>query len=738
MSTLEKAVPAAIPSNEAERLRALKEYCDLEGPPDPSFEHLVRIASTIFDVPIALISLVDEHRQFFKAKIGIPITESPRESSFCAHTILSDKPLVVSDTHADERFRGNPFVLGDPYVRFYASAPLISREGLRLGGFSIIDVKPRPMLTPEEHVLLERFSALAVLALDNVLYPERLAKIEREVLLANERYRLATQATAEGIWDWDCVADRLYQSARARTIVGLGNSDAWVSPNDWVRLIHPADRARLTTISDMRNSPVRSFYSEYRVRHADGDWRWIANHGIAVRDTNGALVRMVGAISDVTDRQHMDSLTGLYSKNYLLDFLEVTLERGFAAGEQVALFCLDIDSFKLLNSALGRTQGDELLKKIGVRLAQKTGGMPETVAARLSSDEFVIAMRLQGGEDEVRVQANEIRDWFTEPIATGEGNSQIVLSLTIGIATASKTCLPSTLVQRAEVAVRECKRQGPGGTLVFAEGMEGAASRILLIVSSLSEAVHHHQFETFYQPQFELEGRRIRGCEALVRFSHPTLRPIPNDEIIGIAEKGDIIFQLGEQIIAGAIAHLAHWRKQGVVPDDFSMAINLSARQLTDHRLCEILAELTDQYKVPPRCLALEITEGVLIGDTERALEVLRQLVSMGFRIDLDDFGKGYSSLSYLQKFPIHTIKVDRSFVMQMAQGQAESALVQSIISLGKALNLEVVAEGIETDIDLGLLQAMGCRYGQGYLVSKALPEHEFRKFVGRVPAAIK
>lgn len=721
MASTDDWVPAPLPYNEAERLRVLKSYCVLDSEPEPGFDYLTRLAAELFQVPIVLISLIDERRQFFKSAIGIDFRETPRDTSFCAYSILRKEPLVILDAQENECFRSNPFVTREPNIRFYASAPLVGRDGMMLGGFSIIDAKPRAGFSEREIECLKQFAALAVLIMDHRLYPERLSRIGDEIIQANERFKLATQATTEGIWDWDCVHDSLYLSGRARAIMGEEAVDFYVDIHDWMQRIHPSDRSRVTTPDDMRANSALSFYNEYRVSHKDGRWRWVANRGVVVKNNEGEPIRMAGAMVDITERKTVDALTGLSTRNFLLEHLERLMSADLEPEENFAVYMINLDSFKMLNSGLGRAAGDRVLREVGLRLSKLASVHPDSIAARISADEFAMVLGGKQDEQEALRVAEELSLLLGSSIAVDD--KRVSLTVSIGLAMCSHPCEnASDLLQCAEIALGEAKLQGGGTWLVFSESMRHGMLRQIELSSALHNAIFNEELEVYYQPKLHLPSGKIIGFEALVRWHHPKLGMISAEEFIGIAEQFDLIVDLGTLVLTRSIGQLAQWRENGLVNDDVSMAVNLSALQLEDGRLGRMLQELTEKYQVPPQRISLEVTEGVLIGDTERANGILEELKSTGVLLDLDDFGTGYSSLSYLQRFPFDGLKVDRSFVMNMLESREKAALVRSIIALAHALHLNVIAEGIETTEQLDLLREMGCEYGQGYLFSKPLP----------------
>ncbi len=730
MRTSDGSVPAPLPNNESERLQALKSYCVLDSPPEPSFDNLTALASVMFRVPISLVALIDENRQFFKSALGLSIRESPRNSSFCAYSILSDQPLVVLDTHGDDRFRTNPFVTGDPGIRFYAGAPLMGKDGMMLGSFSIIDREPREQFTVAERTALKRFAALAVQAMEHRLYPERIAQVEHEIIEANERYKLVTQATTDGIWEWDCATDMLYHSSRMQEILGLEAIDAHVSRDEWRSRIHPADLSAVSaSIERFRATDGSSYQSEYRVRHEDGSWRWILSRGVAVRNPAGDLVRVVGAISDITGPKFIDPLTGLHTRASLMDVLDRRIQDGVQDGRTFALIFVDLDYFKRLNSTLGRGAGDMLLVEFARRLADSLTQDSAGIAARITGDEFAVLLDSIRDENEARRYAEFIQSLLLTPFHIRD--QQITMTASIGIVIGAESYTRATdIIQYAEVARHESKNAESTQIQIFTGKMHQDILRRMSLTSDLREALAAEALELHYQPKLDLHSLQVVGFEALARWKHPEHGYIPPNEFIAIAEECDLIQELGQWTLQKSIAQLAAWRAANLLSAGVRVAINLSARQLSDRQLLHSLQMHLERYSMPSSSFDLEVTEGVLIMDTKAAIHILQGLKALGFGLDLDDFGTGYSSLSYIQKFPFDSLKVDRSFIRDMEQSADRATLVRSIIALGHSLNLKVIAEGIEKEEHLSMLKEMGCDYGQGYLFSKPLPPADVETFL--------
>lgn len=721
---------APLAPNEGERLLALRSYCVLDTPPEPVFDDLTSLGCALFQAPIVLISLIDEHRQFFKSVVGLASSELPRDSSFCAYAILSDEPLVVLDALADDRFQANPLVTGSPFIRFYAGAPLVGRDGLNLGSFCVIDQEPRAEFTPSQRDSLKRLAALAVDALEKRLLPARVVRMEQKLLDANERYTLATKATTDGIWDWNCVSGHIYFSARLRGIMGFPEQDHRGTIVDWLQRLHPRDAiACRENVWRLHTSLVTKFESEYRVRQEDGTWRWVQNRGIAVRAAGGKLLRLAGAMTDITSRKIKDSLTGLHSRTSLLDHLEWRIDTAAEHSRTFALLFIDLDLFKRINDSLGHSSGDLLLVELGRRLEQTLASDQLSIAARIGGDEFVILLNDIDSEDDALRYADRIQTLFQTPVQCG--TQQVLISASIGIVMeGSSYGCAENMLEDADLAMYQAKARGKARSVIFSERMREQSLHRMELESELRNAVEHRALALHYQPKVLLSTGKVIGFEALIRWEHPERGPIAPDEFIPVAEQSDLIIEIGRWTLGEAIRQLAEWRSDGIISPAATIAVNLSPRQFADQGLVDHLVRQLAVHRLPAACLELEVTESVLILDATAALNVLQRLKAIGVGLELDDFGVGYSSLSYLHRFPFSSLKVDRSFVSSLGRTGGGSTITRSIIALGKALNLEVIAEGIESPEQASRLQAMGCLYGQGYLFSKPIPAREIGKLL--------
>ena len=432
---------------------------------------------------------------------------------------------------------------------------------------------------------------------------------------------------------------------------------------------------------------------------------------------------------DVTERQrsedriaHMarhDALTDLPNRVLLLEQLNHEIKR-VKRGECLAVLCLDLDQFKSVNDALGHHIGDELLKLVGERLRGCTRELD--IVARMGGDEFAIIMTQMEQAADAATLSKRIRDSVIKPYQI-EGH-QIVTDISIGISVAPMDAVESTeLLRNADMALYDAKGDGRGTFRFFEPEMNTRMKVRRELEMDLRRALASEQFELHYQPLVTLETNDVNGFEELLRWHHPTRGLVSPAEFIPIAEETGLIVPLGEWVLKAACNEAVDW------PEHIKVAVNLSPAQLNCRNLVTMVKTALEETGMPPQRLQLEITETVLLQNTFTTLATLHELRKMGVQIALDDFGTGYSSLSYLRSFPFDKIKIDRSFIQDLSNGAEPLAIVNAVAGLAKCLNMTSTAEGVETQQQMDVLQAIGCTEMQGYLFSHARPANEIRQF---------
>jgi diguanylate cyclase (GGDEF)-like protein/PAS domain S-box-containing protein len=432
---------------------------------------------------------------------------------------------------------------------------------------------------------------------------------------------------------------------------------------------------------------------------------------------------------DVTERQraqeqivHMarhDSLTDLPNRVLLRERLEHELKR-VKRGEHLAVLCLDLDHFKGVNDTLGHPIGDELLKRVADRLRNCTRE-PDTVA-RLGGDEFAIIMTQMHRPNDATSLSQRVRDSIAKPYQI-DGH-QLMVNISIGISVAPVDGMdPDTLLKNADMALYGAKADGRGCYRFFEPEMDARMKSRRHLEMDLQKALADKEFELYYQPLVNLETNEISALEALIRWKHPTRGMISPADFIPIAEETGLIMPIGEWVLRTACAETAYW------PENVKVAVNVSPSQLKSRNFLATVTNALEESGMTPNRLQLEITESVLMQNTFSTLEILHALRKLGVQIAMDDFGTGYSSLSYLRSFPFDKIKIDRSFIQDLSNGQEPLAIVHAVAGLAKCLHMASTAEGVETTQQFEALRAIGCTEMQGYLFSRAKPAAEARQF---------
>jgi diguanylate cyclase (GGDEF)-like protein/PAS domain S-box-containing protein len=467
--------------------------------------------------------------------------------------------------------------------------------------------------------------------------------------------------------------------------------------------------------------------------HAARTWKHIRADGTLIdlaiysrQLVHGGRPAALLALMDITERtraearlafmaQH-DDLTGLPNRNLLRQQMDDVLLRTRRSAEKVAVLVLGLDNFKAVNDTLGHGIGDKLLRGVGKRLRSML--REEDTLARLNSDEFAIVQSGVTRPEDAVFLARRLLEAISDPFLLDEHS--VVIGASIGIAMSPGDGEESEkLLKNADLALSRAKNDSRGTFSFFEAGMDARAQARRKIETELREAIHNDALLPYYQPLVDLSTGRITGFEALVRWPHPERGMISPAEFIPVAEETGLISAVGGLMLRRACADAAQW------PDDIRVAVNLSPLQFRLGNLLSLVMETLKQTGLPARRLELEITETLLLEKSSEVLATLHALRSLGVRISMDDFGTGYSSLSYLRSFPFDKIKIDQSFVRDLASNPDAQAIVRSIISLGKGLGVTITAEGVETEAELSCLRSEGCHEGQGFLFSRARPQSE-------------
>ena len=424
---------------------------------------------------------------------------------------------------------------------------------------------------------------------------------------------------------------------------------------------------------------------------------------------------------------YYDPLTNLPNRTLFKDRLEQAMAHAKRSQQTLSVMLLDLDRFKTINETLGHNLGDRLLVGVAERLLAQ-GGEGATLA-RLTGDEFIFLIPQVENTEEVYQHAARIIQSLKDPfhLGTQEVHTSCGLGIVMYPGDGEDT---ETLLRNAETAMYRAKEQGRNNYQLYTAVMNAKAFKQLLMENSMRRALERNEFIVHYQPQVDIETRRVVGCEALVRWQHPDLGLVFPTEFIGLAEDTGLIVPLGEWVLKESCRQAKAWQMKGLPP--ITVAVNLSGRQFQQKSLANRVAEILKETGLDAQWLGLEITESVALKDADFTLASLHDFRTMGLHLALDDFGTGYSSLSYLKRFPIQTIKIDQSFVRDLVTDPNDAAIAEAVMALSHSLKLTVVAEGVETEEQLEFLRARGCRYVQGYLMSHPLPAEEFERFLSQ------
>ena len=461
----------------------------------------------------------------------------------------------------------------------------------------------------------------------------------------------------------------------------------------------------------------------------NGQHRYIRASGEPVFGADGSFQGYRGVSRDVTqavlseqkvnELARYDSLTGLPNRNMFLGELDRSIARAARHGGGFAICFIDLDRFKTINDTLGHDAGDELLKVMAGRL--RAAVRKSDLVARLGGDEFVVLLEGGAGPDLAAV-ADKLLAAIGEQVTIGGCHFLVTGSIGVGLYPDDGDDA-ATLLKHADAAMYLAKENGKNNVQFYTDELAGMAARQFELESALRLALVRDELVLHYQPKVDVANGEIVGLEALVRWHHPLRGLVPPGEFIPLAEERGLIVPIGRWVVATACRQIRAWRDAGLATPP--VAVNLSPRQFADHRLIEDFEAALRAAGVHPADLEVELTEGVLMADPDRANAVLRRLHDMGVRIAIDDFGTGYSSLSYLKRFPAQTVKIDRSFIRGLPTDHDDTAITQAVIAMAHSLGLRVVAEGVETADQLGLLQRLHCDEVQGYLLGRPVPAGE-------------
>lgn len=567
------------------------------------------------------------------------------------------------------------------------------------------------------------------------LYKHSMARKLRE---SEERYALAVRAANDGIWDWNLKTDEIYYSTRWKEMLGCREDEIGSTSNEWFKRVHPDDYKQVQTnlVAHLKGLTPH-FECEYRMQHADGSYFWVLSRGLAVRDAKGTAYRMAGSQSDINARKQAeqrlahdavhDALTELPNRLLFLDRLQNRLDRTKRnANDLFAVMFIDLDRFKVVNDSLGHSVGDQLLVTVASRL--KHCLRPEDTVSRLGGDEFAVLLDSVNNVGDARQVADRIKGQLKTTTLLGTIERSPTASIGIVIFNPNYSSA-GELLRDADSAMYYAKSLGGNQHQVFDSAMHINAIDLIQLEGELKRAVERKEWLIHYQPIISLKSGKPIGAEALVRWQHPQRGVLSPKDFIQVAEDTGLILPIGDYVLHSACMQAKAWREAG--RPRFWVSVNISARQFQEKDLVEKVKRVLSETGLPSDGLRLEITETLAIKDSKYTMRLIKELSELGVYTSLDDFGTGYSSLSYLKQFPLKVLKIDRSFINDIQPNQKDESIVTAIIAMARSFNLEVVAEGVETDEQLTFLRSQMCDSVQGFLLSRPVPAGDLTRMLG-------
>ncbi len=548
-----------------------------------------------------------------------------------------------------------------------------------------------------------------------------------DALEASSEWRqLAEDAAGIGIFDWDIRLDEATCSEQYFRLFGLEPGNSVFSIEGCIERIDPEDRPQVQDAISRGLATGAPWSMEFRVLWPDGSRHWIGARASFELEEDGRPTRMLGAMLDVTTRRsaesdlefraYHDPLTRLANRTLVEKRVTEAVAKASHSQHEVAVLFIDLDHFKRVNDMVGHSKGDMLLKQFGQELRDIV--RPGDTVGRLGGDEFVIILPEISQTADAIAMAERILSIAQK--SRQFSGKEFRVTASVGIA-----CYPSdgteaaTLLANADTAMYRAKELGKDAYVCFTHAMNSGLQERLSLENGLRLGLRDEQFILHYQPQIEISTSRVVGVEALVRWQDPTRGLVMPDEFIPVAEESGIIVPLGEWVLRTACQQAAAWTKAG--PRPLQMAVNVSPRQFRQPNFAQLIERVLDDTGLAGSSLILEITEGTAMQDMDSAVRVLTELKELGVQVAIDDFGTGYSSLSYLKRLPIDFVKIDSSFMSDLARSGSDASITAAIIAMSHSLGFSTIAEGVETAGQLDFLRRHGCDEAQGFLFAEAL-----------------
>lgn len=560
---------------------------------------------------------------------------------------------------------------------------------------------------------------------------------------------LALDGSGTAIWQWNMRRDEIMVGADVEEALGVPEGMLEGSLNDWLRHVHPGDRDRFRLLLwSLQEKGSGELNTDFRLQRSDGSYLWFELRAHTVDSSmSDSAQRCVGLMRDISgpkrtqerllhDAVH-DSLTGLPNRELFLDRLDGAVMRAAEGnGNRPTVLFIDIDRFKNVNKSLGLVVGDSMLLTIARRLSRNLN--PQDTIARVGGDQFAVLIVSDSDPQHIALMSERIRRSLRSPMRIS--GKEIILTGSIGIAVYDGMQENhQDLLKEAEIAMFRAKRAGADRIDIFKASMRGTDEGRLPLESELRRAIERRQITVLYQPITDLEANTLAGFEALVRWEHPKRGLLTPDDFVPIAEETGLISDLGNFVLENAVKQAARWQKALPRPrNPLFVSVNVSSSQLFRQDLLQQIRATLSRDIIPKRSLWLEVTESLVMENPEQAVEILGTLKELGAGLSIDDFGTGFSSLSYLNRFPVDTIKVDKSFLRDAAQEGVSPVILRSVVAMAHELGKKVVVEGVETSSDSDYLRSIKCRFAQGYFYGEPMNEKSAMNLVNALAKAEK
>ena len=583
-----------------------------------------------------------------------------------------------------------------------------------------------------------------------VRYMLRASAAINDLNLSQRRLSNAQRIGEMGDWEWDLHHDRVVPSEQALRIFGHGADAQALDFAQFAAHVHADDLPRLREACQRLTEQGDSVAVDHRIVDPQGALRHVRQQlEVVERDDAGQATRLAGAVHDITRRRdaeeqirrlaYYDPLTGLPNRLLFTEQLHQAITHAERNHQQVAIMFVDLDHFKRVNDTLGHGAGDELLRIVSVRLSSSLRGhdavsrldseIEGSTIARLGGDEFIVMLSGMHRPSDAGSVARRLVEALAEPVVVG--GTEIFVGSSVGIAMYPNDGIDiDTLLMNADTAMYRAKDAGRGGFQFYDRWMNARALDRLMMEAQLRRAMDRNEFVLHYQPRVDVASGHIVGAEALIRWQHPDKGLVQPLDFIPLVEDTGLVIPIGEWAIGEVCRQVAEWQASGLVP--VSVAVNLAATHLRERRLPELVQRQMQHHGLATGLLEIEVTESILLVEPELSLLTAERLNDMGVRLSIDDFGTGYSSLSYLKRLPIHALKIDRSFVRDLAHDPDDAAIITAIIAMAHSLKLKVVAEGVETEAQLAYLKSRGCDEYQGYLMRRPMVASDFAELLAQ------